>query len=503
MRKLQAIVVEDEFNIREGIGAFIEMESQDYEVAELFSDGDEAIEYLKVNDADLVITDVKMSRTSGIELVKYIHENKSGTLAVILSGYKDFEYVKSAMTYRVHDYLLKPTNHDELKRVLIETAELIRKRESETKTNDNLETLLPEIRKEFFVSLLAGTFKTQAAIESKALLLGLEKTFVVSECAVVKAVIDDEETFFESIWKYGRDSFNTAIENLILTTKKDLSCEFYFVGDYRKSHCLFVSMKAESGDFKFNLENDIKKLTDAAQQIMLSNLTFVVAETYRNPCELAVKVQFAEKENFSERCTLLKTYISVGNEEDAQYLADRLFDELKNAPLPYIKGKLMEIFYSIYIPERAKIISDENISNLVSAQSVEEIGRLYAEQISFLIDCGHKLLGASQNLIIKRAKQYIEKNFSRDISLQDVADYVHLNPVYFSKYFKEHTEKNFVDYLADVRVDFAKKELIKGKKIDEVSRSSGYNNSSYFAKIFKASTGMTPREYQRTKIGCE
>ncbi len=503
MRKLRAIVVEDELNIREGIGAFIEMESQDYEVAALFFDGDEAIEYLKTNDVDLVITDVKMNRISGIELVKYIHENKPGTLAVILSGYREFEYVKSAMTYRVHDYLLKPTNHEELKNMLTETAELIRKRESETNTSSSFDTLLPELRREFFVSLLAGVFKTQETIESKALLLGLKKTFVTSECAVVKAVISDEESFFENVWKYGRDSFNIAIENLIFTTKKDLNCEFYFVGDYRKSHCLFAGMKVEIGDFKSELENDMKILTEAAQQIMLCNLSFVAEETYKNPLELAFKVQLAEDENFSERCTLLKTYISVGNEEDALYLANRLFDELKNAPLPYIKGKLMEIFYSIYIPEGAKIISEENISKLASAQSVEEIGRLYAEQISFMIDCGHRLMGTSQNLIIKRAKQYIEKNFSRDISLQDVADYVHLNPVYFSKYFKEHTHKNFVDYLADIRVDFAKKELIKGKKIDEVSRLSGYNNSSYFAKIFKNSTGMTPREYQRTKIGCE
>ena len=111
MRKLRAVVVEDEYNIREGIGAFIELESEDYEVAGLFSDGDEAIEFLKCNEADLVITDVKMNRTSGIELVKYIHENKPETLSVILSGYKEFEYIKSAMTYRVHNYLLKPANH--------------------------------------------------------------------------------------------------------------------------------------------------------------------------------------------------------------------------------------------------------------------------------------------------------------------------------------------------------------------------------------------------------
>ena len=60
MRKLRAVVVEDEYNIREGIGTFIDMVSEDYEVAGLFADGDEAIEYLRNNHVDLVITDVKI-----------------------------------------------------------------------------------------------------------------------------------------------------------------------------------------------------------------------------------------------------------------------------------------------------------------------------------------------------------------------------------------------------------------------------------------------------------
>lgn len=505
MRKLRALVVEDEYNIREGIGAFIEIESDDYEVAGLFSDGDEAIEFLKYNHADLVITDVKMNRISGIELVKYIHENKPETLAVILSGYKEFEYIKSAMTYRVHDYLLKPANQDELKRTLIETAEVIRKRENESKTNSNYELLLPELRREFFVSLLGGAFKTKENVEHKASLLKFQKNFLASECAVVKVFVSKSEIFFEQVWKYGRDSFDTAIENLLFTTKDELENEIYFVGDYGKFLYFFVSAKERFEDdiFKECIMSDLDMLAGVAHQMLSCSLEFAVGDIYSNPVELALETQQNEDESFSDRCTLLKTYLSVGNEEEAMLLADRIFEALKNTSLPYIKGKLMEMFYLFDIPKGSKLIFEENLRKIASAQAVDEIERLFGEQLSVFLDYGHSANETSQNIIIKKAIQYIEENFSNDISLQDVADYVHLNPVYFSKYFKEHIQKNFVDYLTDIRMDFAKNELLKGKKIDEVCRISGYNNSSYFAKIFKNNTGMTPREYQRMKIGCE
>ena len=504
MRKLRAVVVEDEYNIREGIGTFIDMVSEDYEVAGLFADGDEAIEYLGNNRVDLVITDVKMNRISGIELVKYIHENKPETLAVILSGYKEFEYIKSAMTYRVYDYLLKPANQDELKRVLDETAEVIRKRESESKTSSNYELLLPELRKEFFVSLLGGTFKTGKLVEQKSLLLKFPTKFLSSRCTAVKVFVSENDVFFEQVWKYGRDSFNTAIENLIFTTKEELKNEIYFVGDYGKAMYLFVSAKEAVGDGNFEslVAEDVNMLAEVARQMMSCELEFVVGAVYENPIELALKAQ-REEESVSDRYTLLKTYLSVGNEEEALLLSERILEDLKNMPLPYMKGKLMELFYLFDTPKGSKMMFEENLRKIASAQSVEEIEHLAEEQLSLFFDCGENANETMQNFIIKKARQYIEENFFLDISLQDVADYVHLNPVYFSKYFKEHMQKNFVDYLTDIRMDFAKNELVKGKKIDEVCRLSGYNNSSYFAKIFRNNTGMTPREYQRMKIGCE
>ena len=114
----QVIVVDDELVIRNGITNFINSEIDDLEVLYSFSDGTEAIEFLKTNDIDLVISDIRMTQVSGIELAKYISENKPFIKVILLSGYREFEYARSAIQYGVKEYILKPTNFIEFKDVL-------------------------------------------------------------------------------------------------------------------------------------------------------------------------------------------------------------------------------------------------------------------------------------------------------------------------------------------------------------------------------------------------
>ena len=110
-------------------------------------------------------------------------------------------------------------------------------------------------------------------------------------------------------------------------------------------------------------------------------------------------------------------------------------------------------------------------------------------------EAGKNNLTASSSTV-KRAVEYIQNNFARDLSLEDVAKYLNLNPSYFSRFFKLHTGFNFRDYLIELRVKKAKELLITGKyKIYEISIMTGYKNSKYFAAQFKTVTSLTPSEF--------
>ncbi len=114
----QVIVVDDELVIRCGITNFINSEIEDFEVLHSFGDGAEAIDFLKTKDIDLIISDIKMNRISGIELAKYLFENKPYIKVILLSGYREFDYARSAIQYGVKNYILKPTNFAEFKEVM-------------------------------------------------------------------------------------------------------------------------------------------------------------------------------------------------------------------------------------------------------------------------------------------------------------------------------------------------------------------------------------------------
>jgi len=101
----------------------------------------------------------------------------------------------------------------------------------------------------------------------------------------------------------------------------------------------------------------------------------------------------------------------------------------------------------------------------------------------------HRLIGI--------AKSYIDANFHRDISLEEVSRATGLSPQYFSRFFKEETGENFIDYLTRVRITEAKR-LLKDQKlsIKEVSYQVGYNDPNYFSKIFKKVTGLSPSGFK-------
>lgn len=108
------LVVDDEAVIRKGISSFINWDSLDCQVAGTASNGLEAIEFIKEHPTDIIITDIKMPVMDGLAVARYAYENYPETKVILLTGYADFEYAKTAIKYNVSAFILKPTNKKDL-----------------------------------------------------------------------------------------------------------------------------------------------------------------------------------------------------------------------------------------------------------------------------------------------------------------------------------------------------------------------------------------------------
>lgn len=335
----KAIVVDDEQMIRNGISSFINNSDTNFQVTATFADGAEAIDFLTENDVDLVITDIRMVNISGIELAKYIYENKPYIKVVILSGYADFEYARAAMKYNVNDYITKPTNFTDLKNTLSRIASSI----SSTKKTD-INTFLNNI-KELYADILSGN-------SEKA-----EQTL---------------DLLFDS-YTHGTEQLGQYAANI-----------FEIIADR-----LYLNLKIQMNSDEYNYKN-LPALND--------------------------------------------------------------YDDIRSLSSGLLKNAARQI------PNREIPANDIVISKLLN---------------------------------------FVEENFSKNISLQDAADTVFFNSSYCSRFFKEQTGENFSDYLLKVRMQHAVKLLKENKKIKEISEACGYRSSAYFTRIFKEYYNCTPSEYMR------
>jgi two-component system response regulator YesN len=104
--------------------------------------------------------------------------------------------------------------------------------------------------------------------------------------------------------------------------------------------------------------------------------------------------------------------------------------------------------------------------------------------------------------VTQKTIEYVYRNYHKDLSLSDIADYIGVNSSYLSRKFKKDCGKGIIEYLNTIRIEQAKLLMENGcKKVKEIALDVGFYNYNYFFKVFKDSQGMTPLEYEKSCRG--
>ena len=209
-----------------------------------------------------------------------------------------------------------------------------------------------------------------------------------------------------------------------------------------------------------------------------------------------------------EKEKALITKLKTGDTEQAKALLNDLlgyvfFAEGNN--LEVVKSRALELSSLL---SRAAIeggaTSDSvlkvNNQFLMSLQSITDLDDLcykLQETIDVFTDCMFNYIPSKGNEITKKAIRYISQNFSRSLTLDEVAEHVHLNSAYFSTLFKQSTGSSFKEYLNMVRIEESKRLLSNTDySIIDISLATGFEDQSYSSKVFKKYTGLTPKQYR-------
>ena len=205
----KVMIIDDEMIARETLKRYFNDLAPDFQVVKSCSGGREAMEYLQEHDVDAVFTDIKMPEVSGIDVARFIYEQKPEIKVVIVSGYGEFEYARDAMRYNVSEYLLKVVDIEEFRRVVQRLRAGFEKRDAgrdtETRAID---------REMFFYNLLCGLYPTETELaEAFAKCADIPPT--AAECECIKLQLDGLPEFLEHTWHYDLDMFKNAITNII------------------------------------------------------------------------------------------------------------------------------------------------------------------------------------------------------------------------------------------------------------------------------------------------
>ncbi|GAA3400943.1 helix-turn-helix domain-containing protein [Paenibacillus hodogayensis] len=145
----------------------------------------------------------------------------------------------------------------------------------------------------------------------------------------------------------------------------------------------------------------------------------------------------------------------------------------------------------------------ERIGRCSGWKDLEDIVLAALEQMARKIE--DKRMQRGSHKAIEKMVAYIQEHYGQsEFSLDRLADKFELSPTYISKLFKEHMERNFIDYLIEIRINASKELLLdKNRKVNDVAEAVGYTNTRSFLRAFKKYTGMTPSEYRDSAIASQ
>lgn len=203
--------------------------------------------------------------------------------------------------------------------------------------------------------------------------------------------------------------------------------------------------------------------------------------------------------------------IALGDKAGSQKILNEIFGYIffsTGGKFEVIKARVLEL---IVLLSRAALeggadveqifgLNYKYLSEIHSFRTVEELTYWISNIMIRFTDCVFVLKGVKHVDVIYRAIEYIRRNYMKKISLEEVASYVYLSPSYFSKVFKEEMKENFNSYLNRVRIEMSKKLLSDDTMaLIDVSNSVGYEDQSYFSKVFKKLVGVSPGKYRESR----
>lgn len=510
------MIVDDEMLVRQGIKHLLDWEQEGYRIVGEASNGLEALNLIDEVSPHVILTDIVMPVMGGEKLVKVVKEKYPHIEIIVLSSFSEFDYVRSTFQSGVADYILKPKlEADYLLSILNKvTAKMVamkpdadpRADQGEAQILQSIEKLMTgyesapdpsllHLRFPFGQYLFFGADLKHMKESGDRWSFGNELESELQKIAMTDMVfmrlrfVNDTALFLLNVNPERRNELVIELRQLIPKLVHDTS-ETHFVisqcfadfnslgevyhGNYLKlmrygfflRERTLIEYEHLPGLPDSHFEYDMGELMEQLKRKQYRK-AFTGFLEYACLRSMDYRTDIFEFKSslgnfiFNVATTLGKMKVETGSLENAKYDYFRKIDEARYA------GEAIAVVEA-FIREAERAIGETN---------------------------------TSVNPNMDRLLEYIQDHYADPITLTGVARQFHFNASYLSSYFASYNGEGFSEYLNKIRLEKAMELLLTTElTISEISASVGYSDQSYFTKVFKKQTGISPSQFRRQDV---
>lgn len=523
------MLADDEGIVIDSMKFIIEKEFGDECEIEFAKTGRSVIELAENFRPDIAIMDIQMPGINGIEAMKEIRQSNRNVIFIVMSAYDKFDYAKEAIKLGVLEYITKPMERTKIIAAIKKAMELVDKervrRSNDLLIKEKLETVVPIIESGLIYNILLQEHFTED-IDNYKTILSIDKKYAYM-IAVVCGDAQEGNHMTNAVgssvkmqkhYQEARECLKEYFDCIVGTVMANkiavlVPCENSQM-DYNerielieKARELIRKMRRKT-DISFRIgigkPGELDKMAESYSQAL--NALVMTTGSVAHADDLPIGCDYEEDYPIHLEKELFEA-VEKGEVNNGINTARAYFDWMaENNPnsIMEIRTKVLEfVLWAEHLAyEKGGMTYQFNSRQdyLPAVMGTDDFRQMKDWFVG-------KIMAACQNVqskraeksgsVIETAKAYIQNNYSKDISLDDVSRVVNISPYYFSKIFKEDTGENFIEYLTGIRINRAK-ELLDTTELSmkEICSMVGYADPNYFSRSFKKNVGVTPTEYK-------
>ncbi|KRE22680.1 helix-turn-helix domain-containing protein [Paenibacillus sp. Soil522] len=530
---MQLLILDDELHAIRGIEAELEQNKLGITVLHTALHAYQAEEIFRNFPIDILICDIEMPEINGLQFIVWVKEHYPLTQCIILTCHSDFHYAKEAVHLGSIEYLLKPATTEELEAAIRKAAEqLLRSREQALfhqtyqKAYELWNKHQPLLIERFWSDLVNGNIpdrpdSIREAVQNLALKDRLDTWFVPVFIRIdrwYREWTDREEKIMqyallnaanECIAAYTGEGQTVQLNNggfvsILMLNVDDMnleplagdcltyigSCNQYFYCDLS----CFIGAPVAIHEIPYML----KKLNECSHNQVWSRnqVHFHYESEHEDVFEPSVPtmshwqelLQIGHRELLEANLQQFWNRVSKQGRVDKAYLECFYHDFLQMVHYTLqLKGLQAHLIFAE--PEIAKYASTATRSVFHLQEWIHHIIKQ-----SIL----HMKSAEETTDVISKVKKYVSENLEQNLTRDQIANHVYLNPDYLARMFKKETGFSILDYLMKERVEAARKLLVHTDlPVSTVAERVGIPHFSYFSKQFKKHMNMSPLEFRQ------